>query len=115
MSRIRLSLTAAELATAVDPAQEHLLIQVADDALQDRDGYAAREVLGHPATMSFLPQVQRQRLRGITAAGLGAGPVPEPLWNELLAGASAAEAELRAALVTPLGRHDEHRRAGAEG
>jgi hypothetical protein len=56
LSRIRLSLTAAGLATAIDPAQQHLLIQVADDALQDADAHAAREMLDHPASMSFLTQ-----------------------------------------------------------
>ena len=105
LSRIKLGLTAAELATAIDPAQGHLLSQVADDALQDGDGHAARELLSHPAILSFLTQVQHQRLRGITAAaGLGAGPVPEPLRSELLAGASAAEAELRTALRTSDGQ-----------
>jgi thiopeptide-type bacteriocin biosynthesis protein len=101
LSRTRLGLTAAELATAIDPAWGHLLIQVADDALQGGDGYAAREILGHPATMSFLPQVQHQRLCDIAAAaGIGTGPVPEPLWSELLAGAYTAEAGLRSALQT---------------
>jgi thiopeptide-type bacteriocin biosynthesis protein len=105
LSRTRLGLTAAELATAIDPAQGHLLIPVADDALQAGDGHAAREILSHPATMNQLPQVQHQQLRGITAAaGLGTGSVPEPLRSELLAGASAAEAGLRAALQTSADR-----------
>jgi thiopeptide-type bacteriocin biosynthesis protein len=105
LSRIRLSLIAAELATAIDPAQEHVLTQAADDAVQDEDAHAAREILDHPASMSFLLQAQRQRLRGITdAAGLGTGAIPEPLRSELLAGASAAEAELRAALHRDAGQ-----------
>ncbi len=76
LSRTRLGLTAAELATTIDPAQGHLLSQVADDALQDGDGHAAREPLRHPAILSFLTQVQHQRLRGITAAeaAFRAGP-----------------------------------------
>jgi thiopeptide-type bacteriocin biosynthesis protein len=99
LSRIRLSLTAAELATAIDPAQRHLLTQVTDDALQDQDAHAAREIQDHPATISFLPQAQRQRLHGITAAaGLGAGSIPEVIRRELLAATSATEAELRRAL-----------------
>jgi thiopeptide-type bacteriocin biosynthesis protein len=99
MSRIRLSLTAAGLATAIDPAQQHLFGQAAADALQDEDAHAVREILEDPAAMSFLPQPQRQRLRGITAAaGLGAGAIPEPHRSELLAAVSTAETELRAAL-----------------
>ena len=105
LSRTRLSLTAAALATTIDPAQEHLLGQVADDALQDGDAHAAREVLEHPATAGFLAEEQRQRLRGLTAAaGLGARTILEPLRSELLAGASAAEAGLRAALQTTPGQ-----------
>jgi thiopeptide-type bacteriocin biosynthesis protein len=99
LSRIRLSLTAAELAAAIDPAQRHLLTQVADDVLQDGDAYAAREILDHPASRSFLPDAQHQRLLGVTAAaGFGAGSIPEPFRSELLASASAAEAELRRAV-----------------
>jgi thiopeptide-type bacteriocin biosynthesis protein len=105
LSRIKLSLTSAELVTAIDPAQEDLLSQVADDALQDGDGHAASEILSSPAIARFLPQVQRQQLRRIiTAAGLGDGPVPEPLRSELLAGVSAAEAGLRTALRTSVGQ-----------
>jgi hypothetical protein len=104
LSRTRLGLTAAELATAIDPAQGHLLIPVADDALQAGDGHAAREILSHPATMNQLPQVLHQQLRGITAAGLGTGSVPKPLRSELLAGASAAGAGFRAALQTSADR-----------
>jgi thiopeptide-type bacteriocin biosynthesis protein len=99
LSRIRLSITAAELATAIDPAQQHLFGQAAACALQDEDAHAAREILDDPAAMSFLPHPQRQRLRSITAAaGLGAGAIPEPLQSELLAAVSTAETELRAAL-----------------
>jgi thiopeptide-type bacteriocin biosynthesis protein len=108
VSRIRLSLTAAEFATAIDPAQEYLLAQVADDALQHGDAHAAREILDHPASTSFLNQAQRQRLRGITdAVGLGAGSIPEPLQSELLAAASAAEAELRVALAHHRRQYDQ--------
>lgn len=79
LSRIRLSLIAADFATAIDPAQEHLLAQVADDVLQDEGVHAAREILDHPAAASFLSQAQRQRLRGIkAAAGLGPGQSPDP-------------------------------------
>jgi len=109
LSRTRLGLTAAELATAIDPAQGHLLSQVADDALQDGDGHAAREILSHPAAASFLPPARHQQLRRITdAAGLGPGPALPLLQSELLSAASAAEAALRTALRADAGQPPGH-------
>jgi hypothetical protein len=109
LSRTRLGLTAAELATAIDPAQGHLLSQVADDAVQDGDGHAAREILSHPAAASFLPPARHQQLRRITdAAGLGPGPALQPLQSELLSAASAAEAALRTALRADAGQPPGH-------
>jgi thiopeptide-type bacteriocin biosynthesis protein len=95
--QVRLSLTAAELAAAIDPAELHRISQVADDALQASDACAAREILMTPGARELLTTELRQRLLVITAAsGLGAEAIPQPLHHDLLASVTSAEGHLRA-------------------
>jgi hypothetical protein len=98
--RARLGLTVVTLACGLDPAAAGDVTRaVAAEAIASADGNAAREVLTHRDADTWLPSGQRQSLRGILdAAGLGAGAIPQPLYGELMAAASAAERQLLAAL-----------------
>lgn len=99
MFRVRLSLTAAELATAINPAWENLLGQTADDAIHAADTRAARDILASTAA-SLLSQAQHQRLVNI-AADSGPGALSGPLHDDLMRAVSAAEEHLRADLLCP--------------
>ncbi|WP_433688036.1 hypothetical protein ACQP0I_04265 [Micromonospora carbonacea] len=60
------------------------------------DGYAARDVLAHPGCRAILTQRQAEQLTDqVTACGLGAGCIPEPLLAELAVALDAAEAVIR--------------------
>jgi thiopeptide-type bacteriocin biosynthesis protein len=99
LSRIRLSLTAAELAAAIDPDQEHLFAGVADEALRDGDAHAAREVLASRAAFACTESICLDQLTGtIERAGLGKGMIPRSLLVDLEASLNAAEMALRQAL-----------------
>jgi thiopeptide-type bacteriocin biosynthesis protein len=105
MFQARLTLTAAELAIAIDPAQGNQILQVAEDALGAGDAQAAREILTSKIARDLLPAAQQQQLHDVTtASSLGAGPIPEPLSGDLLASVSNAEETLRACLHSPTAR-----------
>ncbi|MFC8845772.1 MULTISPECIES: hypothetical protein [unclassified Micromonospora] len=60
------------------------------------DGYAARDVLGHPGCRAILTQRQAEQLTDqVTACGLGTGGVPEPLLAELAVALDAARSVIR--------------------
>jgi hypothetical protein len=96
--RARLGLTILTLALHSDPASASRITDaVTAEAIASADGSAARELLTHPASSGLLSPAQRQLLAGTQAAsGVRAGSVPEPHRTDLLAAASAAEAQLRA-------------------
>jgi hypothetical protein len=98
--RARLGLTIATLATAIrtDLATE-LLGRIADEAIAAADGYAARDVLGFREPIDGITERQRNDLsRLATAAGLGAGTLPEPTLTRLTAAADNASAVIASAL-----------------
>jgi hypothetical protein len=83
--RARLGLTVVTITSAADPdTAERVLAQVAAEAIEAGDGYAARDVLGYRSTLTNLTDEQREALSAlVTGSGLGSGTLPEPLFDSL--------------------------------
>ncbi|WP_405087563.1 hypothetical protein [Microbispora sp. NBC_01389] len=83
--RARLGLAVATLASVIDPnAADHVLAQVATEAIEASDGYAARDVLCYHGTQTGLTDKHREALSVVVArAGLGSGTLPGPLLGSL--------------------------------
>jgi len=98
--RAKLGILTIVLARDADPAEAgRIASTVTTEVIGSSDGYAAREVLAHPAAADVLSSWHRQQLDGIAAAsGLGAGSIPEPLHRDLMAAVSAAEHRLHVLL-----------------
>lgn len=80
--RARLGLTAAALASSADPiAADRVFTQVADETITSTDGYAARDVLRHPGSLTATTSAQRDALGAlVTSSGLGgAGNLHAPI------------------------------------
>jgi hypothetical protein len=98
--RARLGLTIATLASAtrLDLAA-NLLGQIADEAIDSTDGYAARDVLGFREPMAGITDRQHRDLTHLAAeAGLGVGMLPEPTLQRLTTVANDAATVLDSAL-----------------
>ena len=98
--RAQLGLSVATLADAVDPdAASHVLVQVAEEAIASRDGYAAGEVLRHGDTRAGVTGAQRAALTYLVdTSGLKTGALPDPLWRSLLDSTQLAAQTLRRTL-----------------
>ncbi|MFI9643596.1 hypothetical protein ACIG87_26680 [Micromonospora sp. NPDC051925] len=76
------------------PAAQPIVADLIERARSD--GYAARDVLAHPGCRAILNQRQAEQLTDqVTACGLGAGGIPEPLLVDLVGALEAAEAVIR--------------------
>ncbi|MFC5829513.1 hypothetical protein [Nonomuraea insulae] len=96
--RARLGLTALDL-TARQSASSASRLGVALVEVPSTDAYAARDVLGHQGMRPHMTDQQQQNLGAvITAAGLGAGRLPEAYEHALTAAVDHAEDWLRALL-----------------
>jgi hypothetical protein len=103
MFQLRLSLTAAELATELDPTTASpFLAEIIEAAQQSADAYAAREVLSHPACQAHITpaQVTTTTLL-VDRAGLGHCIIPPPLLADLMQSVSRAATILAQALTSP--------------
>ncbi|WP_055483753.1 hypothetical protein [Sphaerimonospora mesophila] len=96
--RVRLGLTVATLASATEPnAAAHVLAQVAAEAIEAGDGYAARDVLGYRSTLTGLTGEHREALSVlVSGSGLGSRTLPEPLLDSLENSVKVAEEALAA-------------------
>jgi hypothetical protein len=83
--RTRLGLSILDLTTAIDMAERALiLIALAARALTSRDGYAAREILSHPACDELLPASAVADVAGLVrACGLDSGDLSSRLLHDL--------------------------------
>ncbi|GAA1834000.1 hypothetical protein [Actinomadura chokoriensis] len=101
--RVRLGLTVTALAGIdVHSQVPTLLRQVAAEAVDSGDGYAARAALNHGISGLRLPPHQRHALVDLVAAsGLDSGPLPPPLQARF---ANATDTAVRA-LSASLGRN----------
>ncbi|MEV4802298.1 hypothetical protein AB0K18_19970 [Nonomuraea sp. NPDC049421] len=99
--RARYGLTVATLAGAFDPhIADHVLTQVATEALTSRDGYAARDVLRHHPMTQLASAHRRGLTKLVTSAGLGSGSLAAPLLDSITASVKLAQEALAAALST---------------
>lgn len=103
----RFGLSVATLAAALYPeAATRALARATEVALKSGDGYAAREIIGFKSTTLCVKHQHREALTALAAAaGLGAGPLPEPLLDSLLVSVDIAEKALTTAVgrTVPLG------------
>ncbi len=83
--RIKLGLTAIDLAAATHPREVILLAaELGADAQRSANAYAAREVLAHPTCRALLLSTQAAELSALVDnAGLHAGTIPEDLRERL--------------------------------
>jgi len=83
--RTRLGLSILDLTTAIDMAERALiLIDLAARALASRDGYAARELLSHPACGDLLPASVLSDVAGLVrACGFDSGELSSHLLQDL--------------------------------
>ncbi|SEH02399.1 hypothetical protein SAMN05444920_12657 [Nonomuraea solani] len=96
--RARLGLTALDLTAGQSPSCAARL-GVALVEVASTDAYAARDVLGHQGMRSHMSDQQQQNLEEvITAAGFGAGRLPQVHEHALAAAVGHAEDRLRALL-----------------
>ncbi|MEU5931051.1 hypothetical protein [Micromonospora sp. NPDC047187] len=73
--RVRLSLTALDLAAGVPPyIADDLIERLAADVIRDEDAYAARDLLNHPAAR---PEQQGSLGLLVESSGLGRGTLPD--------------------------------------
>ncbi|NIY68064.1 hypothetical protein SMALB_6143 [Streptomyces malaysiensis] len=102
---IRLGLAVLDaIGSAEHPASARLAERLVHRAAEARDGYAAREILGHPLTVSLATDRQEEECQELVrACALGAGAVPDQLHRDL----SAALRTSGAVII--------HSFAGAEG
>ncbi len=98
--RARLGLTIATLASTIRPdLATNLLGQIAEDAIDSTDGYAARDVLGFREPIGGITDRQHRDLTRLAAeSGLGAGTLPEPALQRLTTAANDAVTVLDSAL-----------------
>lgn len=97
--RARLGLTATTLASDYDnPRSQHLIRQVATEAIVADDGYAAREVLGCPLTTQLSQALQNELGRMKVVAGLGARSLAAPISRTLVNSVEIAERTLTTAI-----------------
>ncbi|WP_204019115.1 hypothetical protein [Sphaerimonospora thailandensis] len=72
-----------------------MLAQVAAEAIEAGDGYAARDVLGYRSTLTGLTGEHREALSAlVSGSGLGSGTLPEPLLDSLENSVKLAEEKL---------------------
>ena len=96
--RARLGLTVVTLASATDPGTAaRVLTQVAGEAIDAGDGYAARDVLGFHGAIADVTEPQRRALSGlVTDSGLGSRTLLEPLLKSFVASVEMAKEALAA-------------------
>ncbi|MFF3640438.1 hypothetical protein [Streptomyces sp. NPDC002564] len=81
---IRLGLTALDLACQLKAPADAVAHELAARVFAANDGYAARELLAHPACVNLLSEQQTSRCRDLVdACALGAGRLPEELLSTL--------------------------------
>jgi len=99
--RTRLGLVVVDLADDdIGPAIGRRLVS---EAIAARDGYAARDVLGHAARLSYITQAEETSLAAvIRASGLGNGAIPATNLDRLQSAIDTSEVALARALV-PMG------------
>lgn len=98
--RLRLGLTAVDLAAEMFPGQAKALCsELIRNATDSEDAFAAKEVLRHSTARGQIAPAVREVLNTlIRRAGLGRGSIPPPLLAALLAAVDCAENVLSRAL-----------------
>ncbi|MFF7192842.1 hypothetical protein ACFZAM_03920 [Streptomyces sp. NPDC008079] len=93
---IRLGLTALDaISTPEHPEAHNLVENIIRRTTDDRDGYAARELLAHPCTARLTRDSQVQGCRNLVrSCALGTGSLPDGLYADLAATMDTAEAAL---------------------
>ncbi|MFF0771856.1 hypothetical protein ACFYUK_23430 [Nonomuraea wenchangensis] len=103
--RARFGLTVATLAGALDAATgDRVLAQAATETLASRDGYAARDVLGHHTAMDLADDHRRGLSELVASAGLGSGSLPTPLLDSITASVKLAREVLASSLSATASR-----------
>jgi hypothetical protein len=94
--RIRLGLTAVDLAADICPAQaESLCAELTHEADTSGDAFAAREVLRHDVARARMTRTEFGELtRLVSKAGLGQGTIPPLLLADLTAAIDTADSVL---------------------
>ncbi|MEU9891098.1 thiopeptide-type bacteriocin biosynthesis protein [Sphaerisporangium sp. NPDC051017] len=99
MFRIRLGLTAVDLALALNHELANLPRALIEEAAQSGDAYACQEVLSHAPCRTFTTPAQAEALLAIVErAALGQGSIAPHLIEELTASAQTAATVLMQAL-----------------
>lgn len=83
--RTRVALTAIDLSGGIDTNDGAVIARrIVDEVLALKDGYAARDLLRHPALKEKLTTIQEAHLsEAVQAAGLSQGSMPDPLQSAL--------------------------------
>lgn len=102
----RLGLTVLDaVASPEDPATRLVVAELHRRATQMTDGYAVREILGHPRLTTFVTDRKAQDCRDLLrACALGAGAVPADLQNEVKAALRISDRVIRNSVAAPTGR-----------
>ncbi|MDT0341691.1 hypothetical protein [Streptomyces litchfieldiae] len=97
---IRLGLTVLDaVGSAEHPAAPRLAEHLAHRTAEARDGYAAREMLGHSLAVTLATDRQTTDCKELVwACALGAGSVPDALHSDLLAALRTSDAVIRHSL-----------------
>jgi thiopeptide-type bacteriocin biosynthesis protein len=98
--RTRLGLIAVDLCAVLHQDEADLMcVELIDGAERSADAFAAREVMSHPVCRARMTPEQAAALTAlIERAGLGAGSIPEPLLDDLMASVQTAGAVLAGTL-----------------
>ncbi len=81
-----------------------MLAQAATETLASRDGYAARDVLGHHTAMDLADDHRRGLSELVASAGLGSGSLPTPLLDSITASVKLAREVLASSLSATASR-----------
>ncbi|MET8208376.1 hypothetical protein ABZT51_20395 [Streptomyces sp. NPDC005373] len=102
----RLGLTVLDaVASPEDPAARLVVAELHRRATQMTDGYAVREILGHPWLTTFVTDRKAQDCRDLLrACALGAGAFPADLQNEVKAALRISDRVIRKSVAAPTGR-----------
>ncbi|SDL63575.1 hypothetical protein [Nonomuraea jiangxiensis] len=108
--RARFGLAVATLTGAFDVCTaDRVLVQVAMEALQSGDGYAARDVLGHHTVMRLAGDHRRGLTELVASAGLGSESLPAPLLDSITASVKLAREVLAKSLPATASRRAARR------
>ena len=101
--RTRLGLSFVDAMGGIDNPRAHrIAADLTDCNAASRDGYVARDILGHNGCRELLTGTQEQALTNLVeACALGRGTFPEPLLADLTAALSTAEEIMARKTVAP--------------